>query len=928
RADWNYEGRMLMPEGGVRWFQGISSPTQVGEELVFDGILLDIAERKQAEEELKQIQLDLEERVQKRTVDLAQANEKLQSEIAERQLLEQELILKNIVFETSIAANSTADNDGVINHVNPAFLKMWGYETKEEAIGHPILHFFQDPDDAVPVMEAFNESGRWEGEFVAKKKDGSTYISRGHATVIQDEEGHQIGYYSTNIDVTEQKRAEAEIKELNFTLEQRVRERTEQLTATNERLRAEISERKQAEEALRESEERLRSTLASMDDLVFVFDRDGVFSDYHQPPDRADLYVPPEAFLGRSYRDVMPQHVVELVDVTIDRVKASGEVQQLDYDLDYPSGKRWYSASLSPRTDAEGQSSGVTVVSRDITERKRAEEELKRHRDHLEDLVKERTAALAAAKEQAEAANRAKSAFLTNMSHELRTPLNAILGFTQLMERDATFPIKQRENLKIIGRSGEHLLELINDVLELSKIEAGRATFTETDFDLYQLLATLESMFGIRAQNKGLQLHFERAPDVPQYIRTDERKLHQVLINLLNNAVKFTEVGGVTLRVRLGDDENLQSLIPNLSEPEPKRSRASASKSLHKKQEFHRLGPNLHFEVEDTGVGIAPEEMDRLFEAFTQTASGQEVLEGTGLGLPLSQRFVQLMGGDITVESPPSMPPIGGEVKGGAGSLFRFDIQVALPADVSEIEKYKAKIQERVVGLVPGQRAADGAPYRIMVVEDIEASRVLLVQLLTAVGFEVREAVNGQEAAAVWEAWKPHLIWMDMRMPVMDGYEATQRIKSQAQAQVGSWPVPVVIALTAHAFEEERVAILAAGCDDFVRKPFRETEIFDKMAQHLGLRYIYQDLVPSAEPDSATQTQAGLTPADLADLPADWVAELRHAAARGRAKHITGLIEKIRPDHARVAEVLAVWGHEFRFDRIMALTEPLVDQGE
>jgi CheY-like chemotaxis protein len=267
----------------------------------------------------------------------------------------------------------------------------------------------------------------------------------------------------------------------------------------------------------------------------------------------------------------------------------------------------------------------------------------------------------------------------------------------------------------------------------------------------------------------------------------------------------------------------------------------------------------------------------------------------------------------------------------GEGSLFRFDIQVALPADGSEIEKHKAKIQERVVGLAPGQRAADGAPYRILVVEDREVSRVLLVQLLTAVGFEVRVAANGREAVAVCKAWKPHLIWMDIRMPVMDGYEATKRIKAQAQAQVGSWPAPVIIALTAHGFEEERGAILAAGCDDLVRKPFRETEIFDKMAQHLGLRYIYQDLAPD-ESDGDVQAQVDLTPSDLADLPTDWAAELHHAAARGRARRILDLIEQIWPDHARVADVLAAWVHDFRFDRIMSLTDPLAEpltgQGE
>lgn len=478
------------------------------------------------------------------------------------------------------------------------------------------------------------------------------------------------------------------------------------------------------------------------------------------------------------------------------------------------------------------------------------------------------------ARETAEAANRAKSAFLANMSHELRTPLNAILGFAQLMERDPTLSDAHQENLRIISRSGEHLLSLINDVLEMSKIEAGRVTLHDHNFDLYRLLDDLEDMFGLRAEEKALQLIFERAPDIPQYIRTDESKLRQVLINLLGNAVKFTEEGGVSLRVRLDDSPPSQESTLGPQFPDAPMLQ-------------------LYFEVTDTGSGIAADELDQLFEAFVQTSSGEQMQEGTGLGLPISRQFVRLMGGDFTVSS---------EVD--QGSTFSFRIHVK-PADSTDLP---GKLHtRRVIGLAPGQ-----ATYRILVVEDTWANRKLLVNLLEPLGFEVREAVNGQESLDIWEEWEPHLIWMDLRMPVMNGYEAAQQIKASARGQAA-----IIIALTASAFEEQRAVVLSAGFDDFVRKPFRSSDIFDKMAKHLGLRYQYE----AAESlENGRQKRVALTSVDLDGLPETWLADLHHAAIRGKDKLIFDLLDQIRPEHEALAQALSQLVHDFRFDKIVELT--------
>jgi signal transduction histidine kinase/CheY-like chemotaxis protein/HAMP domain-containing protein len=481
------------------------------------------------------------------------------------------------------------------------------------------------------------------------------------------------------------------------------------------------------------------------------------------------------------------------------------------------------------------------------------------------------------AKEVAEAANRAKSVFLANMSHELRTPLNAILGFAQLLGGDPSLTNDQRENLETISRSGEHLLALINDVLEMSKIEAGRTTLYAESFDLYHLLDDLEDMFHMRATDKGLQLIFDRAPAVPRYVHTDEGKLRQVLINLLSNAVKFTEAGGVTLRA--GYEAGFGSRSTEGEDGREKRST-----------------PRLLFEVEDTGPGIPPDDLETIFDPFVQSDTGRESQEGTGLGLSISRQFVRLMDGDISVS---------GEV--GQGSLFKFDAQIEL---ATEADVQSKRPRRRVVALEPGQPL-----YRLLVAEDRETNRKLLVKMLRPLGFEVREAGNGREAVEIWESWKPHLVWMDMRMPVMDGYEATEIIKATTQGQA-----TVVVALTASAFEEERAMILSAGCDDFIRKPFREEEIFDALAKHLGIHFVYQE--DNASPASAplAEEEGLLNREALAVLPAEWLSQLYQAATQADSDLVSHLVEEIRDENGQLADALTNLVHEFRFDILMDLT--------
>ncbi|MGB3292646.1 MAG: ATP-binding protein [Phormidesmis sp.] len=506
----------------------------------------------------------------------------------------------------------------------------------------------------------------------------------------------------------------------------------------------------------------------------------------------------------------------------------------------------------------------------------------------------------------ANSANRAKSEFLANMSHELRTPLNAILGFTQLMQRARIGAAAltdnrrspQTEYLSIISRSGEHLLNLINDVLSMAKIEAGRTTFDPVGFDLRYLLLTLEEMLRMKAKSKALQLSFHIDERVPQFIKTDEIKLRQVLVNLIGNAIKFTDSGSVTLSVSTEiAPESVPDLTPNIAEPSaPHGSNETFSKEASTSS--HRI----FFQIKDTGRGVAADELAHLFDPFYQASKTRKNQQGTGLGLAISQRFVGLMEGQITVQSVPEK-----------GSTFSFSIQT-LPADPSELPTQPIG---EVVGIASGQPV-----YRILVVEDILFARKLLVDLLSLTGFQVQSVENGEAAIAIYKTWHPHFIWMDMRMPVMDGYEATRQIRAiEHDSQQDSVKI---VALTASAFEEEQKAMFASGCDDFVHKPFRTHVIFEKMAEHLGVQYLYRNdldsaIAPTQQPDTLTAQQ--LQPEDLAVMPPEWIAQLHQAALEVDAERLYQLIDQIPPKHHQLAEILSTFTQNFCFDELIALAK-------
>ncbi|MBW4661479.1 MAG: PAS domain S-box protein [Drouetiella hepatica Uher 2000/2452] len=599
------------------------------------------------------------------------------------------------------------------------------------------LLMYYHPDDRLRVKEQIDraiERGEML-EFEARicRPDGEIRYTRVKGEAIRSEAGQVVGLFGVVLDITD---------------------------------------RQQAEAALRQSEARYRAIVQDQTELIMRLQKDGTITFVNDAFCRY-FQLTPEAIVGTRFHPEVSEDDRARIAAQLHSLTAECPVKTIDHPVIVDGQVRWTQWINRWIGDDQGNFLEFQSVGRDISDRKQMEAELQNARD------------------VADAANLAKSTFLANMSHELRTPLHAILGFTELLALEENLSEFQTDSLKIINNSGEHLLELINDVLEVSKIEAGKAVVSLSMVDLRGLFKNLEDMLQLRAVAKGLELLFQLADDLPHYVQTDEGKLRQILLNLLGNAIKFTPSGRVTLRAEV------RAIVP------PRLDSA--------------LSHQLIFEVEDTGLGIADDELNTLFDAFTQTEAGRQSQKGTGLGLFISRQLVRLLQGDIAVES-----------RVGQGTCFKCNIAVGLPSAQADAPDQPMR---RAIGLQPNHPS-----LRILVAEDTLANQLLFVQLLSNIGFEVRTAEDGREAIALWNNWNPHLILMDMRMPNMDGYEATRQIKATARG----WKT-VIIAVTASVLEEERTDILAAGCDDLLCKPFKEQMLLQKLAEYLDVHYVYAE---------------------------------------------------------------------------------------
>ncbi|GAB6088565.1 PAS domain-containing protein [Spirochaeta dissipatitropha] len=670
--------------------------------------------------------------------------------------------------------------------------------------GFAMIH----PDDQESAVEAVNEARFNEKPYEIEKRivrpDGEVRWVRSQGEVIHNPEGIAEKIVGTFLDITESKAAW---------------------------------------EALKSSEKRYRllveATAASF--VVWDADKEGNMIESSRSW-RALSGQNPGEELGDGWLNALhPDDRVSIIENWHEAI-ADNRNPDAEFRLRTSEGRwRWFRMTGNLLTDPSERILRWIVMCIDIDDKKHAmEEEI--------------------ARKTAEASNSAKSVFLANMSHEIRTPLNAIIGFSHILERDVRMNETQLRHLRAITRSGEHLLNLINDILDLSRIEAGQLSLMMRDFSLFAFLDDLDLMFRLRAESQGLRFLFELHESVPRYIHCDEAKLRQVFVNILSNAVKFTESGGVAVRIR-ADQNHLDTTERPLL---------------------------LIVEIEDSGPGIDQSDMERIFESFQQSSEGIRA-GGTGLGLAISRRLVELMGGELSVKS-----------RSGTGSIFRFSIPAGL---ADSADQKKTIMYSNIIGLEVGDRT-----LRIMIVDDRKDNRELLQALLEPCGFSLRQAENGKEAVELFEVWNPDLILLDMGMPVMNGYEATRIIKQSERGKE-----ICVIAVTASAFEENEAVIRSTEVNDYIRKPFRPGEIYKVIGEHLGLKFI----IAEDNEDCADPEEIMLTADTLKVIPESSRIAMYEAVEMGNISELKNLIAQI--DESGIARALLVLARQYDYDKLLFL---------
>lgn len=774
---------------------------------LYEAVKKELFVRKWVEDELRVHRDHLEEVVKNRTFELESKNLLLEGEVAEQkrsdQILRKSDERLNLVFAGTGFGwwDWDCKTGEVFTHSNK--WKMLGYSMEDVT---PMIEWWQSllhPEDRERVIATLDrhlrgESDAYDVEYRLRTQSGEwRWVSDRGKVVLKDANQNPLRISGTTQDITERKIALDELLREKFLSETTINSLPGSFYMVDERFR------------------------------IVRWNRNMEIDSGYSGAELGQLN--PFALIAWEDRKRTARSITQLMSEGSYSVEA---------EIVTKAGQRipYYLSGNLMKFDGKKYVIGTGI---DISQRKQLEEDLKQ------------------AKEAAETANRAKSTFLTNLSHEIRTPMNAILGFSQLMLRDPSITALQRQHLNTINRSGDHLMALVNDVLELSKIEAGRMEFKPSVFRLSELIDDLEVIFRLQTDEKHLTFRIEKEPALPDYVMADANKLRQIFINLLANSVKFTLTGGITWRIR---------------------SEAGEAGCLH-----------LLSEIEDTGPGMDAVELARLFHPFEQTSSGEHSGSGTGLGLNISREFAQRMGGDICVTS-----------QLGKGSVFHLEVTIC---QASPDRPNPGREQRKVIGLQPGQ-----GPYRVLVADDQEDNRILLVEMLQMVGFETRQAATAEEAMSIFQSWIPHLILVEINMPVPPHYRARMDRSTGTQ----------MIAVTTSAFENDRVQILETGFAGYVRKPFKEGELFEAIADCLGVEYTYQaeddqDTLPENPASSATGGD------ELSALPVEWLEKLEHAIISANLKQLVSLIDQYAPAMPHAAGRLRELAENYRYEQLLDL---------
>ena len=682
------------------------------------------------------------------------------------------------------------DLEGCVEYVNPKFVTQTGF-TAQEIVGlQPhVMRAGRLSEEVHTRMRATISAGRvWQGEFHNQRKNGERYWELASISPIRNNRGRVTHYLV--------------IKE-------------------------DISKRKQMETELREKEENQRMLMENLPVGFIVIDTKTRIIERVNPTAARLLGAPAGNIIGRCcHRFICPADVSCCPILDLNQGVDSSDRVLLRHD-----GKEIPVLKTVTRISIQQEEKLVECII-DISSRIAAEKALKKANQKLE-LAIDEAEELA---ERAKAANQSKSIFLANMSHEIRTPLNAILGYSQLLQQDAALRHDHLEQIRTINRSGDHLLELINNILEMSKIEAGQIRVANEPMNLKHLIEDIDAIFRLSCQRKNIRLITLYADRLPERIIADRGKLRQILINLMSNAVKFTNQGDIELRTTATPVGEARWTIG--------------------------------IDIKDSGYGIAKDEQSCLFQAFEQSDSGRKSSEGTGLGLSISRAYARTMGGDLEL--------VHSTV--GNGSVFRLTIPVGRIDGVRQ-EAESIFPKRAITGLMPGQ-----TPMRTLIVDDDPVSRMLLSKLLQKLGFDVHMADSGQAALDVFEKIEPRLVLMDIVMDGIDGYEAARRIRARNHDREIR-----IIAVTASGTNVETLRLEAenSGIDALVVKPFKLEAILNLIESLCGVMFMYE--VPLVEEDDILPAHS----AALAVLPDDLRNALRSTIEMGDMVAFNQLVEEV-----------------------------------